>query len=863
MRPYLLAYLLIASTSWAQSTPGDDIRLERIDSSSGLSHNSVYSLLQDRQGFMWIGTVDGLNRYDGHEFLVYRYDPSDPTSLSNNLVNVLFEDQGGSLWVGTEDGLNRFDRARDRFTRYSLLPDNPEAVQEIIHAIFEDRSGALWIGTSLGLFRYHPSQDRLSRLSVLDDHAFVRIQEDAEGNLWTLTKTPERKAFLNRLGPRQGLAQQLRLAGEWGLVSTFFIDRTGDFWLNPSGPARLERDVAYPSTLSSWRSVSWAILQGRNGNVWIGSGGEGLIRYDPTDQTFERILMDPSPDAYLGNYVRSLWEDQAGALWIGTQGGLYRYDPHRKPFAHWKHDASDPNTMSHNHVSAIYEATDGMLWIGTFGGGLNRIDRAAGTVTRYRHRKGDRTSLRHDVVWDIKGGNQGQLWLATSDGLCEYDPRRDRFIWHDLRLPSGDVRQHRVQFIERARDETLWIASHFGLYQYDPQTGEARVYGVTGDDRGPSHDYIEALLLDGDGILWIGTGTQHINKLDTATGAFTHYPLLTENGESLHSEGIWDIHLASSGHLWLGTGTGLTRFDPASEGFRHFYVQDGLPGSVVYAILEDDEGRLWLGTNKGIARFDDRLPSDRNFRQYDVLDGIGSTEFNRHSAFKNDRGELLFGGMDGLTTFFPDAIRDNPYAPPVVLTRLERYNADGVLAIDPTATGSIAGTRRTTKSFDTDSLTSRVPGSCQLSLPTDFANTIQDATLEGRSASTSSIHPEPRWALPIRASDWPLGSMECRDLDRVRTKLLDGSSALAKPPPRTVLRAMLEPRRRKPACFDLKNGVWFQSSAEGLNKAVYASKESTSLARAKKPRGLEPRFRRTMFWTASGVRVHTATGFGG
>lgn len=429
--------------------------------------------------------------------------------------------------------------------------------------------------------------------------------------------------------------------------------------------------------------MSWAILQGRNGNVWIGSGGEGLIRYDPTDQTFERILMDPSPDAYLGNYVRSLWEDQAGALWIGTQGGLYRYDPHRKPFAHWKHDASDPNTMSHNHVSAIYEATDGMLWIGTFGGGLNRIDRAEGTVTRYRHRQGDRTSLRHDVVWDIKGGNQGQLWLATSDGLCEYDPRRDRFIWHDLRLPSGDVRQHRVQFIERARDETLWIASHFGLYQYDPQTGEARVYGVTGDDRGPSHDYIEALLLDRDGILWIGTGTQHINKLDTATGAFTHYPLLTENGESLHSEGIWDIHLASSGHLWLGTGTGLTRFDPASEGFRHYYVQDGLPGSVVYAILEDDEGRLWLGTNKGIARFDDRLPSDRNFRQYDVLDGIGSTEFNRHSAFKNDRGELLFGGMDGLTTFFPDAIRDNPHAPPVVLTRLERYNADGVLAIDP------------------------------------------------------------------------------------------------------------------------------------------------------------------------------------
>lgn len=238
MRPYLLAYLLIASTSWAQSTPGDDLRLERIDSSSGLSHNSVYSLLQDRQGFMWIGTVDGLNRYDGHEFLVYRYDPSDPTSLSNNLVNVLFEDQGGSLWVGTEDGLNRFDRARDRFTRYSLLPDNPEAVQEIIHAIFEDRSGALWIGTSLGLFRYHPSRDRLLRLSGFDDHAFLRIQEDAEGNLWTLTVTAEREAFLNRLGPRQGLAQQLRLAGEWGLVSTFFIDRTGDFWLNPSGPCQ-------------------------------------------------------------------------------------------------------------------------------------------------------------------------------------------------------------------------------------------------------------------------------------------------------------------------------------------------------------------------------------------------------------------------------------------------------------------------------------------------------------------------------------------------------------------------------------------------------------------------------------------------
>ncbi len=682
----------LATTGAAQGQQADPseahFRFERL---VGLSHNTVLSIVQDRYGYLWIGTTDGLNRYDGYEFTVYRHDPVDSTSLSSNNVTALLEDRAGHLWVGTEDGLNRFDRKAERFVRYPLASDSLTSHRQGVSSLLEDDAGRLWVG-GVGLYRYDPGSGQFRAYrhepgnpNSLSQNAVWRFYQGRSGRLWVSTGDgvlhaydPEADHFL-----RHGLSQ----AGNF--ITMLYEDEGGRLWIaDENGRARAFEPASGRLTPIPELPPDQGVIlvhEDRDRVRWIGTTG-GLYRYDPATRSHLLLRPDPSLGAYLPNYVRALYEDRAGALWVGTLSGLFHLDPHAKPFAHLGHDPTDPNSLGSNTVMAVWEDRDEVLWLGTLGGGLNRVDRRTGTVVRYRRRAGDPVSLCHDLVWALYQDRRGVLWIGTNEGLCALDRRSERFTRYTLPLGSAGSIQPSVQAIREDQAGRLWIASKIGLYRLYPQTGAVKWFARPGSDQGGSavdDSFLQSLYVDRAGFLWMGTFGGGLYRLDTETDVFTRSPLVLTRQKELVSEGIWAFHEDDDGALWLGSDLGLTRFHPQTGALVHYAQRDGLPGSIVYAILEDNLGRLWLSTNLGLVRFDDRLPDGQQFRTYGAGDGLKNTEFNRRAGFKNRRGELFFGGLEGLTAFVPAQIRDNPYVPPVVLTRIQTSNRDTTVSVNP------------------------------------------------------------------------------------------------------------------------------------------------------------------------------------
>lgn len=671
----------------AQPRPGADVApgLERLD---GLSHNTVFSILQDRYGYLWIGTSDGLNRYDGYTYTVYRRVPGESTSLSNSTVKALLEDREGVLWVGTDGGLNRFDRHTGHFRRYALQPKHLASVAPDVLALLEDRQGRLWVGTGEGLYRYHREEDRFEVYlhdpddpNGLIDGDIWSLYEGRDGTVWI---GMAQSAILHRYDPQTDQISRIELPPDWRFVSVLHEDEGGRLWLASDSEARIFDPAGgqvgllpgVPPTLTVR-----AVLADRSGRRWIGTQ-EGLYLDDPASSRTLHLRVEPTPGAYLQNSVKTLFEDQGGAVWIGTFSGLYRHDPHGKPFRHLGYHAADPNSLSSSTVMAIWAGDDGYVWVGTLGGGLNRVDPHVGAVARYRHHLGDAGSLCHDRIWSLHGDRGGRLWIGTDAGLCLFDRSTSQFVRYDL--PDGfSTRDPPVNAIREDGAGRLWVATNAGLYRLDSATGEAIWYAPPADNPVTSPSFfVQSLHVDRDGDLWMGTFGGSLYRLDTETGTFNRYLLRLAEGEELVSEGIWAIHESSDGILWLGSDVGLTRLDTRDGATRHFTQRDGLPGSIVYGILRDDVGRLWLSTNDGLARFDERLPDGHQMRVYGSGDGLLNTEFNRRAAFEGGDGTFYFGGLEGLTSFHPAVIHDNRLVPPVVITRIETSNRDTTVAVN-------------------------------------------------------------------------------------------------------------------------------------------------------------------------------------
>ncbi len=693
---YTLALLALLTLPISLLAQEGQLRFKRITIEDGLSQSSANCILQDSNGFIWIGTQDGLNLYYGHRFTHFKYLPGVTNCLNENNVTAICEDSFGKIWLGTYGGgLNRLDPATRQFTIFRHNPADPDSlIDDHINSICEDENGDLWIGTQTGLDCFDPRTNQILHYPYdPSDQGGPSGQQinfvfcDTAGTLWIGTprgidrldlETKTFTSFRHDPGDPNSLSDNS--------VYAFSEDARGNIWigtesggLNRFEPStgifyRYIQDSKNPNSLSSNNVRS--LLVDKKGMVWIGTWGDGLNRYDPESGSFAHFRRNPNDLSSLGDdRVGCVFEDSSGIIWAGTLGGgISLWDPLAKNFNLYQSDPSTPDSLSGNDIRAVYEDEKGILWLGTYSG-LNRFDPAAGSYTHYKHNSFQSTSISSNLVYTIDEDFSGTIWVGTQGGgLNRFNRETEKFIryTHDPGDPLS-LSDDRVNVVYTDRTGVVWVGTWNGLSYFDPaNNGFVHYKENREDEESLSDNDVREIFEDKKGGLWIGTRNGGLNLLDRASQKFKRFAHDPQDPGSLSDNRIFCIHEDQSGLIWIGTrGGGLNRFDPTAGQFTSFTEADGLPNNVVYGILEDSEGKLWISTNNGLAEFS---PGTEDFRVFDVSDGLQSNEFNFGAYYKSRSGWMYFGGISGLNAFDPVKIQDNPFVPPVVLIDFQIYN---------------------------------------------------------------------------------------------------------------------------------------------------------------------------------------------
>lgn len=687
---------------------------DTISLDAGLSQSVALEILQDSRGFLWIGTQDGLNRYDGYEFRVFKHSATNPASLSSNFINALAEDAEGYLWVGSNGrGLDRYDPGGGTFAHFNT--GNSNLGDDFVNVLFADRDGVLWVGTgSGGLCRLVDSSAAEFECYVndpadensLSSNAVLALAQDDAGGLWVGTFG----GGLNRLDPR-----------------------TGQF-------TRFRSDPTRPDSLSS--DTVQALAIDSTGAIWVGTANTGLDRLDPVTGTVSHSRHDPDDASSLGDdTIAALWIDADNVLWIGTNGGgMNTLNLATQRWARYRADPADPASLPNNQVWSIFQDASGVYWFGTFGSGLARYDRARQKFAVYRSDPESGTGLSSDQVWGFAEDRAGSLWVGTNGGgLNRYDPvSGDWAVYRNDPADPASLSGDWIMGIHEDAQGDVW-AGAFGaeLNRLDRETGEFMRYGdavstavITDDSRGRlwiggygiglglydrdadgftffTNDATDAQSLSGnsvvsileapDGTLWLGLFGGGLNRFDPQSETAVRYQNDPLDLNSLASDIVLTLHQTADGTLWLGTDSGLERFDPTRDEWTHYTEESGLINSTIYAILEDDHGRLWLTHNKGVTRFD---PLSGTFAHFGERDGLQSSEFNQAAAYRSETGEMLFGGINGFNAFHPDLVVNSSYEPPIIVTEFQLFN-------QPVAPGAESPLQQTIETSDAIHLTYR------------------------------------------------------------------------------------------------------------------------------------------------------------
>ena len=677
----LLCFSLFAA--WALFS--QEARFSRLSREDGLSNSSVSSIVQDSRGFLWFGTKNGLNRYDGYEFIVYSNNPFEDNSLSHNLVQTIFMDTEDVLWVGTYRGLNRFDTRTKRFTRYTHDPNDPESLSnDIVTAVSRDSEGRLWAGT-------------LDGLNALDERtgAFRRYRNAAEGQ-GPLPKDTVRSLLCSKdgelwVGTYGGLLRYDAASDSFSVFRSTKTDRpderlpsdnvmvlsedsAGRLWAGcwGGGLVRIDADRRGTSVWSFSDNRLYSLVVGYSGVVYAGTWGGGLIELNLATGTHVVHRADSRHPYFLSNdVVYSLFKDESGLLWIGTNGGgVHWLDRTRDRFDLFANDPQVPSSLSKGAVLAVLEDSRGRLWVGSYNGGLNRLDPGSSSFIHYRHDPKSRASLSNDIVNGLMEDGSGTVWVATNEGLCRFDEASDSFERYDgpdptyYALTKDSAGRHWYGYFRK------------GAERWDPSTGERLRFEYDPQNRSSLSDNLVYFVKeDSRGRVWLGTNSG-LNRYAPETGGFVRYKHDASDRSSLPSDTLRCMLEDSKGRLWFGTAPGgLSLLDLQTGKFTHFTKRDGLPDDNVVSILEDSGGLLWLGTNYGLCVFN---PETRNVTVLDVRDGLQGLEFSI-GHFRNAKGELFFGGVDGLNRIKNAALRRNAHVPPVKLTSFKVF--DKALAV--------------------------------------------------------------------------------------------------------------------------------------------------------------------------------------
>lgn len=664
---FILAILLFLTSGAA----GQSYYFRHYQVEDGLSNNAVLSCLQDSKGFLWFGTKDGLNRFDGYTFKVFRNDPEDKTSIGNNFIRCLYMDNNHVLWAGTDKGLYKYDESNESF---SLLP-TPFTAQ--VTSIKMDTRGALWFISNFNLFKYDIATGRLQQFNVEHYFEATSICTLADSSVWVSTSTGQ----LERYDPRTGRFTAFDL-----------FDHS-------------------PRSVSNWIENLYATT---DGNMLVGTSNQGVKIFNPASAEYKDVLTY-NPD-HTEIFARNFLQTSASECWIATESGIYIYDLHTQACTHLHKEYTNPYSISDNAVYSFCKDREGGIWAGTYFGGINYFPQQPVTFTKYFPEK-DRNSISGNVVREIIEDRYGKLWIGTEDaGLNQLDTATGRFsnylptgtkhgisysnihgllatgdeLWigtfeHGLDVmniktgkvirkyakgnDSNRLRSNFIYCLYQSADDEIMVGTTIGAYLYSRKTDDFSLLPGM-----PLHNWYTSIVKDKNGVIWAATYGNGVNYYDTRNRRGGNFSYQAGNKNSLSHDRVNKIFEDSQDQLWFATEGGLCRLDPGTRRFKRFSTADGLPSNFILSIAEDGEGRLWISTTKGLVCFS--ISTEKVAAVYTKANGLLNDQFNFSSAFRDRNGNMYFGSVKGLISFQPGKLLAKDYSSPIYITGFQVNNKE-------------------------------------------------------------------------------------------------------------------------------------------------------------------------------------------
>lgn len=652
----------------------EQVTFMHIGLKEGLSQSTVFSIDQDKRGNMWFATYDGVNKYDGYAFTVYQHNVSDSTTIANDIARIVKVDSYGRIWIGTREGLSFYDEEKDIFRNYfhnrngnhlsingiaEIDKDNllvstarglavfhipasrfmtdtlSTSMHKLVASTLTRQGDDIYIGTDNGLYVYSIPDGHFRLLTkALENKSIQTVLRQSATRLWVATEG----AGLYLINPQtQEIRKNYRhIAGDPSSISSNYIrslalDTQNRLWIGTFNDLNIYHEgtdsfVSYSSNPLQSGSLTQnsvrSIFVDSQGGIWLGTYFGGLNYYHPLRNRFRHIKRVPYHNSLNDNVVSRIVEDKNKNLWIGTNdGGLNFYDTDKKRYTYYTHDERRSSSLGSNNVKALYlDETNYLLYVGTHAGGLNILNTRKGSMELYNSRN---SALGDDNVYDIIPVGDGRMWIGTLSGLYYFDPRTRDFEPVKQEADGARFNMRRITVLFRDTQKRLWIGGEQGMKVYNPVNGGLQAVQIIPDSLPVRKAFINC------------------------------------------------IHEARNGVFWIGTREGVYGYDEIKKELKQYTTVNQLPNNVVYGILEDSFGRLWMSTNKGLSCLD---PETGKFRNFTESDGIQSNQFNNFSYLRTSDGQMYFGGINGITTFIPELLMDNPYTPPVVITGLRVFN---------------------------------------------------------------------------------------------------------------------------------------------------------------------------------------------
>ena len=696
LRVLLFCTAIFSIWTIAAANQPDQIRFKHWSVEDGLSSNSVICVQQDPQGFMWFGTLDGLNRFDGYEFQVFKHNPKDSLSLSSNRINTIFLDSRNNLWIGTGNGLNLFHAQTETFQAFfpSSPPQNSSNLY--VKSIIEDQEGKLLIGTSEGLLQFDVRQQKF----IVQDQS---------------SETPYRMGDDN--------------------ILAIVPDQQGFFWLGTTQTLKIFKDgkILPASTFHQDKNVfdpllhTRTIMQDSNGIYWFGTElqEEFLFRFDQDLKLLPPLSENKSEGP--NDKIRVIRELSGGYIGIGALNGFFLYDKKRQQFNHYVRNKQNPHTLSHNSVRDIYEDKNGGIWLATYRGGINYFHPSNQLFQLLQEEPWSENSLSHDVITSLVEDHRNNLWIGSEYGLNYYDAKQDKYVHYYQDNSRNGLLDNIIKSLALDRKGNLWIGTLNGLSLFDPQTQQFTSFiHIPDDSTSIAYGHVHKVLIDTDQQIWVGTNGGGLNLylpqekrfkkffpqpanpgslvddqvntlvqgedmiwigsprgLDVINRKNHQFPLeyIPDTAQLLRNN-IIALHYNPAGILWIGTENhGLVYYHIKSREVFAINTSNGLLGNTIKAILEDDQGNLWISGNQGISKVIKPEGPWRPQEQYQTIhfssgDGLQGLQYYPGSALKGKQGTFYFGGSKGLNSFLPQDIPDKLHTPKVVFTSLKIRNSN-------------------------------------------------------------------------------------------------------------------------------------------------------------------------------------------